>query len=154
VLYSVIPWIGVPRLPADDVGSHDRVDLTPRPEPWGYERWVSVFGRVPFFYYLLHIPLIHAIALVVSAVRLGEVSPWLFTNHPMRNPPAPKAYTWGVGLLYAVWAAVVVGRYFPCRWFGELKARGKSGGSAIYEGLSYDSGSSLPSRSRCFATRC
>jgi hypothetical protein len=37
---------------------------------------------VPFFYYLLHIPLIHAAALLVSVVRLGELSPWLFTNHP------------------------------------------------------------------------
>ncbi|MGH7428229.1 MAG: DUF1624 domain-containing protein, partial [Candidatus Methylomirabilaceae bacterium] len=64
-------------------------------------RWIAVFGRVPFFYYMLHIPLIHAVALVVSTVRLGEVSPWLFTNHPMGNPPAPEGYTWGLGLLYA-----------------------------------------------------
>ena len=60
-------------------------------------RWLTVFGRVPFFFYLLHIPLIHAIALVVSTVRLGEVSPWLFTNHPMGNPPPPPGYTWSLG---------------------------------------------------------
>lgn len=86
-------------------------------------RWVTVFGRVPFFYYLLHIPLIHAIALVVSAERLGEVSPWLFTNHPMGNPPAPQGYTWGLGLLYGAWVVVVVVLYFPSRWFAELKSR-------------------------------
>ena len=28
--------------------------------------WVATFGRVPFFFYVLHIPLIHALALVVS----------------------------------------------------------------------------------------
>src|SRR5262249_4587132 len=33
-------------------------------------RAVTVFGRVPFFYYMLHIPLIHALALVVSKIRL------------------------------------------------------------------------------------
>ena len=86
-------------------------------------RWLTVFGRVPFFYYLLHIPLIHALALVVSKVRLGEVSPWLFTNHPMGNPPPPEGYTWGLGLLYAVWAVAIVLLYFACRWFAGVKAR-------------------------------
>jgi len=86
-------------------------------------RWLSVFGRVPFFYYVLHIPLIHTLALVVSKIRLGEVSPWLFTNHPMGNPPAPEGYTWSLGLLYLVWTIAVVLLYFPCRWYAELKAR-------------------------------
>jgi len=86
-------------------------------------RRLTVFGRVPFFFYLLHIPLIHALALVVSKVRLGEVSPWLFTNHPMGNPPAPAGYTWSLPLLYLVWAASLVLLYQPCRWYADLKAR-------------------------------
>lgn len=44
-----------------------------------------------------------ALAPVVSQVQLGEVSPWLFVNHPMGNGPAPEGY--------------------PCRWFTDLKAR-------------------------------
>jgi len=67
-------------------------------------RWITVFGRVPFFYYMLHIPLIHALALVVSKIRMGEVSLWLFANHPMGNPPAPDGYIWSLSLLYLVWA--------------------------------------------------
>ncbi len=86
-------------------------------------RWVTVFGRVPFFYYVLHIPLIHALALVVSKIRTGTVDPWLFTNHPMANPPAPNGYTWSLGLLYLVWAIAVVLLSFPCRWYADLKAR-------------------------------
>jgi uncharacterized membrane protein len=86
-------------------------------------RWVAVFGRVPFFYYVLHIPLIHALALVVSRIRLGAVSPWLFTNHPMGSPPPPDGYSWSLGLLYLVFAVAVVLLYFPCRWFADLKAR-------------------------------
>jgi len=86
-------------------------------------RWLTVFGRVPFFFYVLHIPLIHVLALIVSKVRLGEVSPWLFANHPMGNPDAPDGYMWSLALLYAVWAAAIVPLYFACRWFADLKAR-------------------------------
>jgi uncharacterized membrane protein len=85
--------------------------------------WITVFGRVPFFFYLLHIPLIHALALVVSQIRLGQVSPWLFTDHPMGNPPAPDGYTWGLPLLYLVWGMAIVLLYVASRWFADLKAR-------------------------------
>jgi uncharacterized membrane protein len=86
-------------------------------------RWLAVFGRVPFFFYLLHIPLIHLLAMGVSFIRLGEVSPWLFANHPMGNPPAPPGYMWSLGLLYLVWAIAVGLLYVPCRWFAGVKSR-------------------------------
>ena len=86
-------------------------------------RTLTVFGRVPFFYYVLHIPLIHALALLVSRVRLGTVSPWLFADHPMAPPPPPDGYVWSLPLLYAVWALALVILYISCRWFAGLKAR-------------------------------
>jgi uncharacterized membrane protein len=86
-------------------------------------RALVVFGRVPLFYYLLHIPLIHAAACLVSLARTGRVDPWLFANHPMMVPPAPAGYTWSLPLLYAVTAGVVVILYVPCRFWGALKAR-------------------------------
>jgi hypothetical protein len=104
-IIALIPWLEGPR--------------------GAFARWISVFGRVPLFFYMLHIPLIHALALVVAKLRMGQVSPWLFANHPMGNPPAPDGYTWSLGLLYAVWAVAIVLLYFPCRWFANLKARRK-----------------------------
>ena len=86
-------------------------------------RAITVFGRVPFFFYMLHIPLIHLLALVVSKVRLGFVSPWLFTNHPMGNPEPPDGYVWSLPLLYLVWAITIMLLYFTCRWFAALKLR-------------------------------
>jgi uncharacterized membrane protein len=90
-------------------------------------RWLTVFGRVPFFFYLLHIPLIHVLAIIVSKIRLGEVSPWLFANHPMGHPEVPDGYTWSLGLLYFVWAVAVVILYFACRWYAALKAGRRDG---------------------------
>lgn len=85
-------------------------------------RVLEVFGRVPFFFYVLHIPLIHLLALGVSQVRLGAVSPWLFANHPMGNPDAPEGYMWSLGWLYLVWAIATVILYFACRAYARFKA--------------------------------
>jgi hypothetical protein len=78
---------------------------------------------VPFFYYALHITLIHVLTLIVSAVRTGSISPWLFADHPMGAPPPPEGYAWSLPLLYVVWAVAVVMLYFASRWFADLKAR-------------------------------
>ena len=86
---------------------------------------LSTYGRVPFFYYLLHIPLIHAAACVVSLIREGRVDPWLFTNHPMNPGDLPAGYMWPLWLLYLVFAICVVLLYFPCRWFARLRATGR-----------------------------
>jgi hypothetical protein len=78
---------------------------------------------VPFFYYVLHIPLIHVLAIVVSRIRMGEVSGWLFASHPMAQPSPLDGYTWSLPLLYLVWAIAVVMLYGACRWYAALKAR-------------------------------
>jgi hypothetical protein len=78
---------------------------------------------VPFFYYVLHIPLIHVVAILISLARTPAQTWWLFANHPLMPPPVPDDYRWSLTLLYAVTAAVVVALYFPCRWFAELKSR-------------------------------
>jgi hypothetical protein len=88
-------------------------------------RWLAVFGRVPLFYYLLHIPLIHAVAVGISLVRSPAATGWLFGNHPVNPGRTPDGYTWSLGLLYLVTAAVVVALYVPCRWYAQLKARRK-----------------------------
>ncbi|MEP6572069.1 MAG: heparan-alpha-glucosaminide N-acetyltransferase domain-containing protein [Gemmatimonadota bacterium] len=89
-------------------------------------RTLATFGRVPLFYYLLHIPLIHAAACVVSLIREGAVNPWLFTNHPMAPGPVPDGYTWSLPMLYLVFAIVILLLYFPCRWFAEVKRTNRS----------------------------
>jgi uncharacterized membrane protein len=94
------------------------------------ERWrgrivemTATFGRVPMFYYLLHIPVIHLAAVLVSLMREGQINGWLFGNHPLAPPPVPEGYMWSLPLLYAVFAVCVVVLYFPCRWFAGVRAK-------------------------------
>ncbi|HEX9894666.1 MAG TPA: heparan-alpha-glucosaminide N-acetyltransferase domain-containing protein [Gemmatimonadales bacterium] len=84
---------------------------------------LSLFGRVPFFYYLLHLPLIHGIAVVLAFARHGRVDPWLFGNHPIGVPPTPAGLGYGVPVLLLTTLVTVVLLYFPCRWFAAIKSR-------------------------------
>jgi uncharacterized membrane protein len=83
---------------------------------------LALFGRVPLFFYLLHIPLIHAVAMLVSVVRGDGGLGWLVGNHPVMIGPPPEGYRWSMWLLYAVTALCVALLYLPCRWFAERRA--------------------------------
>ena len=86
-------------------------------------RVLEDFGRVPMFYYLLHIPLIHALALIAWTARDGQAhSEWFVTAPYVSIEPAAR---WGLPLLYVVFVIAVVMLYFPCRWFARLKSRGR-----------------------------
>ena len=88
--------------------------------------WLATLGRVPLFYYLLHIPFIHVVAICISLIRTPSATAWLFLNHPMRVPPAPTGYIWSLPMLYAVWICVVFALYWPSRWYAGLKSRRQS----------------------------
>ena len=81
---------------------------------------MTTFGRVPMFYYLLHIPLIHATSLLVWRIRDGSAGAGRFTSAPdVFIPPADR---WSLGLLYLVFAIVVAALYPVCRWYAARKA--------------------------------
>jgi uncharacterized membrane protein len=82
---------------------------------------LTTFGRVPMFYYLLHIPLIHIAALMVTYLREGTFHPEWYATAPFASVP-PTA-RWSLSLLYLVFAVVVTVLYFACRWFEGVKAR-------------------------------
>ena len=80
-----------------------------------------VFGKVPMFYFLLHIPLIHLIAVVVCYARYGHVH-WMFESSVSQFPITPPP-GWGFSLpvVYLIWACVVIALYPLCRWFAAVK---------------------------------
>lgn len=84
-----------------------------------------VFGRVPLFYFVLHIPLIHAIAVGMTWLRYGA-APFLFTTPPTLGTPRdvfPPDYGWDLWVVYVVTAAALAALYPVWLWFMRLKAR-------------------------------
>jgi uncharacterized membrane protein len=84
-------------------------------------RVIEDFGRVPMFYYLLHIPLIHVLALIAWTARDGQAhGEWFISAPYVSVEPAAR---WGLPLLYLVFVIAVVMLYFPCRWFARVKSQ-------------------------------
>lgn len=81
-------------------------------------------GRVPLFYYLMHIVLIHGLTVIASYLRFGEVH-WMFESPTIAQFPITQPPGWPLGLpmIYLIWAGVVVALYPICRWFADVKRR-------------------------------
>lgn len=86
-------------------------------------RWLSVFGRVPLFYYVVHIYLAHAMGVLLALAQGGVLRRIPVVTDPGSIPAWYGAW-YGVSLpgVYAFWALVVVLMYYPCRWFARLKS--------------------------------
>lgn len=80
-----------------------------------------VFGRVPLFFYVLHLYAIHVLAVLV-AVLMGQPWQWLLHGGFWFND-LPEGYGHHLPFVWAMWALVVVGLYLPCRAFADLKRR-------------------------------
>jgi uncharacterized membrane protein len=76
------------------------------------------FGRAPFAFYVAHLYLIHAVALLVG-VSQGFAAQQFLTHY--RYFPRGCGIT--LGGVYLVWIAVVAALYPLCRWVGRLKAQ-------------------------------
>jgi uncharacterized membrane protein len=89
---------------------------------WGwFGRVLETYGRVPLFYYILHLYVIHLAAILLGFLTHQPVR-WLFHGGFFLNyPPDGQPYGHGLGVVCAVWIGVVVLLYFPCKWFGRVK---------------------------------
>jgi len=78
-----------------------------------------VYGRVPLFFYVGHILLLHGTAALWTYLQYGKVMNLMFDK-----PDAwPAAYSPNMGRLYAVWLVALVIMYYACRWYGGIKRR-------------------------------
>lgn len=88
---------------------------------------LEIYGRVPFFYFLLHIALIHLLALSLAAAGGGDWRWWLteFPNGGVLTG-RPHGYGYGLGVVWCVWIFVVALCHPACKWYAGVKARSRN----------------------------
>jgi uncharacterized membrane protein len=82
---------------------------------------VSIFGRVPLFYYVVHIYFIHLLA--IPAIGMSPGFSWtdMIFHEPLWFTEKLKGYGFSLGIVYLVWIFVVVSLYPLCRWYHNYK---------------------------------
>jgi uncharacterized membrane protein len=80
---------------------------------------LETFGKVPMFYYLMHILIIHLSALVVVLLREGKIFSEWYATAPYSF--VPEGDRWSLALLYLVFFIDVILLYFICRWYANYK---------------------------------
>jgi uncharacterized membrane protein len=82
--------------------------------------WLETFGTAPFFYYIVHLYLIHGLAILTGmATGFGAAA----IAHLSRDLPAE--YGFSLPVVYLIWAGVLITLYRPTKWFGAMKAKRK-----------------------------
>jgi uncharacterized membrane protein len=84
----------------------------------GVKQVLVTFGRAPFAFYIAHLYLIHAFAILLGVAQ-GFASPQFLTHYRY----FPKGYGVGIGGVYLAWITVVAILYPLCRWASALKSR-------------------------------
>lgn len=88
-----------------------------------FGRILEIYGRVPLFYYILHLYVIHLAAILLGYLSHQPVE-WLFHGGFFLNyPPDGQPYGYGLAVVCAMWIGVVALLYFPCKWFAGVKQR-------------------------------
>ena len=88
---------------------------------------VITIGRVPLCFYLLHLPLIHLLALIYSYATFGHPS-GLFVVPPFwaegeARALYPPGFGYGLAGVYVMWLITILLLYPLCAWFAKLKQR-------------------------------
>lgn len=93
-------------------------------ERWPRGAWLETYGRVPLFFYVAHIPLIHALAVAYSLLAFGDATwlvhgPVIFWDVPL--PGSPADYGLPLPGVWLAWLAFVAAMYPACRWFANRR---------------------------------
>lgn len=86
-----------------------------------FSRICTVYGRVPFFFFMLHFYVIHI--MTMAAVFLSGYTWEQATDDKLFFKFRPDDFGYSLPQTYLIWVLIVVALYWPCKWFGEYRAR-------------------------------
>jgi uncharacterized membrane protein len=86
---------------------------------------IAVFGRVPFFYYVIHLYLIHLLAMIGAIISGYHWSDMILANRVNRVAEL-KGYGFNLFIVYLVWIALILLLYPCCKWFDRYKRTNQS----------------------------
>ena len=81
---------------------------------------VSVFGKVPFFFYIAHLYLIHTLAMLWLAYSGRDWQEYILSAAALRSGSL-SSFGLGLSRVYFVWILVLVLLYPLCRWYQKYK---------------------------------
>ena len=81
---------------------------------------ISVFGRVPFFYYVLHLALIHSMATIAATISGYNATAMILTSRVNQSEEL-KGYGFNLMVVYLIWITVLLILYPLCKWFDKYK---------------------------------
>ena len=84
-------------------------------------RWteaVSVYGKVPLFYFIVHWYIIHPLVLLMVVLQGFRGSDMVFGFNFGRPKTGSGLPLWAI---YLVWIGIVVALYPVCKWYGRYK---------------------------------
>ena len=82
---------------------------------------IAVYGRVPFFYYILHIYLFHVLAVIAAMIQGHPASDMANFATWVTLVPKLKGYGFDLWVVYGVWILVVLALYPLCKRFDVYK---------------------------------
>ena len=90
-----------------------------------FSKIISVYGRVPMFYYLLHIFFIHILTMLAAALFTDFSWKVWILKEPLWFTETLKGYGFSLGIVYLVWLGIVIGLYPLCKWYDRYKQNHK-----------------------------
>ncbi|MEP6947794.1 MAG: heparan-alpha-glucosaminide N-acetyltransferase domain-containing protein [Ginsengibacter sp.] len=86
---------------------------------------ITIYGRVPMFYYLAHIFLIHLLA-IIGAIISGYQWPDMILSTRVNAAPELQGYGFNLIAVYILWIGLIFFLYPFCKWFDNYKRTNQS----------------------------
>jgi uncharacterized membrane protein YhaH (DUF805 family) len=87
----------------------------------GVTKFITVYGRVPFLYYILHFFIIHIICAILFLTRGHSFAEGLAARPGFVPQFVAPGEGYSLLVVYVVWICVVLSLYPVCKWFSEYK---------------------------------